>query len=65
MNSRKNTESKNPEVAKIKNRNKGKIQKIKETGNSRYIYLIEQDKICFQFHVVNGDFNKAVWKNSF
>ena len=28
-------------------RNKGRIQKFKETGDSRYIYRNEFDKTCF------------------
>ena len=28
-------------------KNKERIQKLKETGDSRYIYQNEQDKACF------------------
>ena len=36
--------------------NKERIQKFKETGNSRYIYRNELDKACFQHDMVYGDF---------
>ena len=36
-------------------KNKERIQKIKEIGDSRYIYRNEVDKICFQ-HMAYGDF---------
>ena len=36
-------------------KNKERIQKFKETGDSRYIYKNELDKTCFQ-HMANGDF---------
>ena len=32
------------------------INKIKETGDSRYIYQNELDKACFQHHMAYGDF---------
>ena len=32
-------------------KNKEKIQNIKETGDSRYIYQNELDKACFQHHM--------------
>ena len=37
-------------------RNKERIQKFKETGDSRYIYRIELDKAYFQHDVAYGDF---------
>ena len=37
-------------------KNKERIQKFKETGNSRYIYRNELDKACFQHDMVYGDF---------
>ena len=37
-------------------KNKGKIQKFKQTGNSRYIYKNESDKACFQHDMAYGDF---------
>ena len=36
---------------------KEKILKIKETGDSRYIYQNELDKACFEHDVPYGDFN--------
>ena len=35
-------------------KNKGRIQKFKETGDSRYIYQNELDQACFQ--MVYGEF---------
>ena len=32
-------------------KNKERIQKLKETGNSRYIYQNELDKACFQHDI--------------
>ena len=37
-------------------KNKEKIIKIKETGDSRYIYQNELDKVCFQHDTSYGDF---------
>ena len=37
-------------------KNKERIQKFKETGDSRYIYKNELDKACFQNDVAYGDF---------
>ena len=37
-------------------KNKERIQKIKETGYSRYSYQSELDKACFQCDMVYGDF---------
>ena len=37
-------------------RNKEKIHKFKETGDSIYIYKNELDKVCFQHNMVYGDF---------
>ena len=36
-------------------KNKGRIKKFKEIGDSRYIYRDELDKTCFQ-HMAYGDF---------
>ena len=36
-------------------KNKERIQKFKETGDSRYIFKNELDKACFQ-HMAYGDF---------
>ena len=37
-------------------KNKKIIEKVKETGNSRYIYQNELDKACFQYDMAYGDF---------
>ena len=37
-------------------KNKEKIQKIKETGDLKYIYQNELDNACFQQDIVSGDF---------
>ena len=37
-------------------KNKERIQKFKETGNSRYIYQNKLDKACFQHDLAYGDF---------
>ena len=37
-------------------KSKERIQKFKETGDSRYIYQNELDKACFQHDMVYGDF---------
>ena len=37
-------------------KNKERIQKFKETGDRRYIYLSELDEACFQNHMAYGDF---------
>ena len=37
-------------------KNKERIQKLKETGDSRYIYQNELDKACFQLDMAYGDF---------
>ena len=37
-------------------KNKERIQKFKQTGDSRYIYKNELDKACFQHDIVYGDF---------
>ena len=37
-------------------KNKERIQKFKETGDSRYIYQIKLGKACFQHDMVYGDF---------
>ena len=38
------------------NKNKERIQKFKEKGDSRYIYQDELDKFCFQHDITHGDF---------
>ena len=37
-------------------KNKKRIQKTSETGDSRYIYQNKLDKVCFQYDTVYGDF---------
>ena len=37
-------------------KNKQRIQKFKETGDSRYIYQNKLDKACFQHDMAYGDF---------
>ena len=37
-------------------KNKGRMQKFKQTGDSRYIYKNELDKVCFQHDMAYGDF---------
>ena len=37
-------------------KNKERIQKFKETGNTSYIYKNELDKACFQHHMAYRDF---------
>ena len=37
-------------------KNKEKGQTFKETGDSRYIYQNELDKICFEHYMANRDF---------
>ena len=37
-------------------KNKQRIRKSKETGDSRYIYQNELDKACFQHDMAYGDF---------
>ena len=38
-------------------KNKERIKKLKETGDSRYIYQNELDKPCFRHNMTYGDFN--------
>ena len=37
-------------------KNKERIQKFKETGDTSYIYKNELDKVCFQHDMAYGDF---------
>ena len=37
-------------------KNKQRIQKFMETGDTRYIYKNELDKACFQHYLAYGDF---------
>ena len=36
-------------------KNKERIKKLKETGDSRYTYQNELDKACFQHYMADGD----------
>ena len=38
-------------------KNKERIQKFKEPGDTNYIYKNELDKACFQHDMAYGDFN--------
>ena len=37
-------------------KNKERIEKFKETGDSRYIYEKDLDKACYQHDMAYGDF---------
>ena len=41
-------------------KNKERIQKFKETGESRYVYQSELDKACFQHDMIYRDFKDVV-----
>ena len=41
-------------------KNKERIQKFKETGDTSYIYKNELDKACFQHNMAYGDFKHLV-----
>ena len=41
-----------------------RIQKFKETGDSRYIYQNELDEACFQHHMAYGDFKYLTRKTT-
>ena len=41
-------------------KNKEKIQKSKETGDTKYVYRNELDKACFQHDMAYGDFKDLV-----
>ena len=41
-------------------KNKERIQKFKETGDTKYIYKNKLDKACFQHDKVSGDFKDLV-----
>ena len=43
-------------------KNKNRVQKFKETGDSRYIYQNELDKACFQHSMTYGDFEDLTRK---
>ena len=39
-------------------KNKERIQKVKETGDTSFIYKSELDKTCFQHDMAYGDFKE-------
>ena len=41
-------------------KNKERIQKFKETGDTSYIYKNELDKACFQHDMADGDFKDLI-----
>ena len=43
-------------------KNKERIQKFKETRDSRYIYQNKLDKVCFQHDMDCGDFKRLAFK---
>ena len=45
-------------------KNKKRIQKFKETGDTRYIYKNELDKACFQHDMADGDFKDLAKKTA-
>ena len=46
-------------------KNKERIQKFKETGDTNYIYKNKLDKACFQHDRAYGDFKDLIKKSSF
>ena len=55
-------------------KNKERIQKFKETRDTKYVYWNELDKVCFQHDFAYGDFldlakrtasNKVLWDKAF
>ena len=46
-------------------KNKEKIQKFKETGDTNYIYKNELDKVCFQHVMAYGDFKDLKRRTTF
>ena len=45
-------------------KNKERIKKFKETGDSKYIYRNELDKVCFQHDMSYGDFKDLAKKTA-
>ena len=45
-------------------KNKERMQKFKETRDSRYIYQIELDKACFQHNMAYGDFKDLLGRRA-
>ena len=46
-------------------KNKERIQKFKETGDTNYIYKNELDKACFQHDIAYGDFKDLARRTAF
>ena len=46
-------------------KNKEKLQKFKETGDSRHIYQNKLDKVCFKHDMVYGDFKDSTRRATF
>ena len=46
-------------------KNKERIQKLKETGDTSYIYKNELEKACFQQDMAYGDFKDLVRRTAF
>ena len=46
-------------------KNKERIQKFKETGDSQYIYQKELDKACFQHHLAYRNFKDLTRRTAF
>ena len=51
-------------VDHLKKKNKERIQKFKEIGDSRCIYQNELDKTCFQHDMSYGDFKDLTRRTS-
>ena len=45
-------------------KNEERIQKFKETGDTKYIYRNELDKACFQHDMAYGDFKDLARKTA-
>ena len=41
-------------------KNKERIQKVKETGDTKYIYRNELDKACFQYNMAHKDYKMDI-----
>ena len=46
-------------------KNKERIQKFKETGDTNYIYKNKLDKACFQHDMAYGDFKHLARRTAF
>ena len=45
-------------------KDKERIQKLKETGDTKYIYRNKLDKACFQHDMAYGDFKDLARRNA-